>query len=211
MRTSTRTSWSPGGLAAGGDVAANSLEALRQVSIKRQRTQRYDIVSIGLHWLTAILVVVQVTIALIMTSLASGPAQNAFFYTHKSLGITLLLVVVFRVLWKILYPWPPLPSDVPHGQVMLSRTIHLLLYLTLLVMAISGYVFTAAGGYPVPFFGIAQLGGLIGKNPDLSEWLETVHVLSQWVLYALVSLHVLGAFYHLLVRKDGVFQRMWPT
>ena len=191
-------------------MAANSLEALRQTSIKRAQTERYDVVSIALHWLTVLLLLVQVPVALVMTSLTAGPTQNALFFTHKSVGVTLLLVVMFRLVWRVLNPWPALPADVPPAQATLARTNHVLLYATLLVMAVSGFVFTAAGGYPIPYLGVIELGGLIPKNPELSKWVETVHLLSQWVLYVLVGLHVAGAFYHLLVKKDGVFQRMWP-
>jgi cytochrome b561 len=103
-----------------------------------------------------------------------------------------------------------LPPDVPALQAAVARINHVLLYLALLVMAISGLVFTSAGGYPVPVFGIVDLTGLIAKNPQLSERAEAIHLTTQWILYVLVGLHVLGALHHLIVRKDGVFQRMLP-
>lgn len=191
-------------------MAAEALEARRKAALARQQIERYDIVSIVLHWLTVLLVLVQVAAGLTMTSLERGTVQNVLYFSHKSLGITLLLVVLFRLLWRIGHPWPALPEQVPRFQVMLARANHVLLYVTLLVMAASGFVFTATGGYPVPFFGLIDLTGILSKDTELSKWVQTVHLGSQWVLYALVALHAAGAFYHLLVRKDGVFQRMWP-
>jgi cytochrome b561 len=203
--------WSDGGSSSPEDgMATESLIRRRERSIKRLRERRYDGFSMVLHWLTALVVLVQVSIGLTMVALPAGAAQNALFYTHKSLGVTLLLLVLLRLLWRIARPWPPLPAEVPALQATVARINHALLYVTLLVMAISGLVFTASGGYPVPVFGIVDLTGMIAKNPALSERVETVHLATQWVLYALVGLHVLGAFYHLLVRKDGVFQRMLP-
>ncbi|WP_084507055.1 cytochrome b [Geminicoccus roseus] len=191
-------------------MAANALEARRQAALAREKIRRYDIVSIVLHWLTVLLVLVQIVAGLVMTDLERGTTQDVLYYTHKSVGIAVLLVVLLRLLWRIGHPWPPLPPDTPSAQAGLARLNHLLLYVMLLVMPISGFVFTAAGGYPVPFFGLVDLTGVIAKNPDLAKTAQWVHLSAQWVVYALVALHVLGALYHLVVRKDGVFQRMWP-
>ncbi len=191
-------------------MATESLIRQRERSIRRLHEQRYDGFSMVLHWLTVLVVLVQVIIGLTMVALSAGAAQNALFYLHKSLGVTLLLLVPLRLLWRIAHPWPPLPPDVPALQAAVARINHALLYVALLVMAISGLVFTSAGGYPVPVFGIVDLTGFIAKNPQLSERAEAIHLATQWVLYVLVGLHVLGALHHLIVRKDGVFQRMLP-
>ena len=136
--------------------------------------------------------------------------QNILYFVHKSVGVTVLLLVLFRLAWRIRHPWPPLPDEMPSGQILLARVNHVLLYTMLIVMPVSGFVFTAAGGFPVPYLGLIELSGLLPKNKDLSKAAEAVHLTAQWVIYALVALHVAGALYHLLVRKDGVFQRMLP-
>lgn len=172
---------------------------------------RYDGTSIVLHWVTALLVFTQVAFGVAMVGIGKGPAQDLLFNVHKSMGVTLLLLVLARIAWRLTHPWPPFPDVVPPAQARLARTNHVLLYAVLLVMAVSGFVFTAAGGYPIPYLGIIELSGLVPKNEAFSKAVEWVHVAGQWVVYALVLLHVAGALYHLLVRRDGVFRRMIPS
>jgi cytochrome b561 len=171
---------------------------------------RYDGISIGVHWLTVILVIVQVIAGITMVNIDRGWTQNVLYDVHKSVGVTLLLLVLFRLIWRVHHPWPPLPSGMPRSQVILARINHVLLYAMLIVMPVSGFVFTAAGGYPIPYLGLIELSGLVPKNESISKAANVVHLAGQWVVYALVGLHVMGALYHLFIRKDGVFQRMLP-
>ncbi|HET6467169.1 MAG TPA: cytochrome b [Geminicoccaceae bacterium] len=171
---------------------------------------RYDGVSIALHWLTVLMVLVQIGAGVTMEDVGRGPTQDLLYNLHKSLGILILLVVLLRLAWRWRHPWPPLPASMPRGQVVLARANHALLYATLLLMPVSGFVYTAAGGYPVPFLGLVELSGLVPRDEALSKAALAVHIVGKWTLLALLALHVAGALYHLLIRRDGVFQRMFP-
>ena len=177
----------------------------------RSDETRYDGISIAVHWLMALLVVVQVIAGVTMVRAGKGLLQNVLYDLHKSIGVTLLLLLLFRLIWRVRHPWPALPSSMARSQILLARANHVLLYAMLIVMPVSGFVFTAAGGYPIPYLRLVELSGLVPKNESLSKAALVVHLAGQWVVYALVGLHVAGALYHLLLRKDGVFQRMLPS
>jgi cytochrome b561 len=175
------------------------------------RPDRYDGTSIAVHWLTVLLVLVQVLAGVTMVNLVGrGPVQDLLYNLHKSAGVLVFLLVLFRLAWRWRHPWPPLPADMPRWQIVLARANHALLYAVLLVMPVSGFVFTAAGGFPVPFLGLVELSGLVPRHEALSKAALLVHLGGQFLVYALVALHVAGALYHLRIRKDGVFQRMAP-
>jgi cytochrome b561 len=169
-------------------------------------------VSITLHWLIAgLILLVQVPIGLIMVSLAQGAAQNVMFTTHKLVGITIFLLACFRLGWRLKEPVPSLPADMPDWQATLARINHVLLYAMLFWMPLNGFLYTALGGYPLPFFGLLDLGALIPDSKAAAGLFEAMHVYSQFLLYLLAATHVAGALHHRLQRRDGVFERMLPA
>jgi cytochrome b561 len=78
----------------------------------------------------------------------------------------------------------------------------------LFAMPVSGFLYTALGGFPVPFFMVYDLAQLVPENKPVAEVFKLTHLTLQWVLYAVVLLHVAGALQHHLVRKDGILRRM---
>lgn len=171
--------------------------------------RRWGTVSIGLHWAIALLILlVQVPAGLTMEAVGRGTLQNVLYNVHKTTGITILLLAVVRLGWRWAHPVPALPADLPTWQSALARSTHVLLYLLLFLMPISGFLYTAMGGFPVPYFGLYDLANLVPENKPLAEVFESVHVSLQYVLYAVVALHVGGALQHHFVRQDWVLRRM---
>lgn len=170
----------------------------------------YDTISRVFHWVTAGLVVVMVGAGLTMVQEIPRPTQNALFALHKSLGPFVLLVVCLRLAWRAFHPAPPLPASVPPGQARAAHAVHGLLYLALLVLPVSGYVFVTAGGYPIELFRALGIPPLLGKNEPVSHVAETVHQTAAFLLIGLILLHVAAALVHCFVRHDGVLARMWP-
>ena len=170
----------------------------------------YDTVSRVFHWLTVALVVVMVGAGLVMTQEVPRPVQNALFALHKSLGPFVLLVVCLRLGWRAFHRAPPLPAGVSGAQAGAAHAVHGLLYLLLLVLPVSGYVFVTAGGYPIELFRALGIPPLFGKNEGVSHVAENVHQAAAFLLIGLVLLHVAAALYHRLVLGDGILARMWP-
>jgi cytochrome b561 len=96
----------------------------------------------------------------------------------------------------------------PEWQSKLARTTHALLYIVLFAMPITGFLYTAMGGFPVPFFMVYDLARLVPENKPVAEVFKYAHLTLQFVLYVTVLLHVAGALQHHYVRKDGILRRM---
>lgn len=183
----------------------------RNVRLRRsgEEPRRYNGPAQAMHWLTAALMLAVLPLAWIATSLArEAPNKGIYFVLHKSVGLTILALAIARLLWRMVQPGPS-EADLPKGLATIAWVSQWLLYAVLLIMPLSGYLLSAYGGRPTPYFWLFNLPGL-EKDTDLHEIFERVHLLGQWVLYAFVLVHVAGALWHLAVRRDGVFDRMMP-
>jgi cytochrome b561 len=173
-------------------------------------TTRYTATAQWLHWIAALLMLATIPIAWQMHEMARGvPMRAVYFTVHKSLGITILLLTVARLIWLSRHPAPPFPLSWPRWSARLARATHVLLYVLLLGMPITGYVHSATGGHPVSYFGLFDLP-FFTQDDALSQVTLAVHLAGQWLLYALIVLHVLGAAWHVVVRRDGALDRILP-
>jgi cytochrome b561 len=181
----------------------------RRRAMKRNTEERWGSVSIGLHWtIAALILLVQVPAGLTMEAVGRGALQDALYNIHKTNGLVIFTLAVIRLAWRWSHPVPALPADLPTWQATTARVTHALLYLLLFAMPISGFLYTALGGFPVPFFGLYDLARLIPENKPASEVFKLVHLTLQYVLYAVAALHVAGALQHHFVRRDGILKRM---
>jgi cytochrome b561 len=177
--------------------------------MRRNTHERWGSVSIALHWtIAALVLLVQVPAGITMVAAGPGTLQNVLYNVHKTTGLTIFALAVIRLGWRLAHPVPALPADLPTWQATLARLTHALLYLVLFLMPMSGFLYTALGGFPVPFFGLYDLARLVPVNKPLGEVFKYVHLGLQFVLYAVVLLHVAGALQHHFVREDGVLRRM---
>ena len=177
--------------------------------MRRNTAERWGSVSIGLHWtIAALILLVQLPAGLTMEAVGRGPLQDLLYNVHKTNGLVIFTLAVIRLGWRWSQPVPALPADLPAWQRIAARTSHTLLYLLLFLMPISGFLYTAMGGFPVPLFGLYDLARLVPENEPLAEFFKGVHWTLQYVLYAVVALHVAGALQHHLIRRDGVLRRM---
>ena len=175
-------------------------------------TRRYTLTAQAFHWLTAALMFAILPIAWVMVNLPrEAPGREGLYDLHKSLGLTVVALVLVRLLWRARHHAPDLDRDMPRWERAAAFASHWLLYLVLVGMPVSGYVLSAAGGNRVDYFGLFDLPGL-PKNPAVREvgvWLH--EVTGQWLVYALIALHILATAWHVAVRRDGVLGRMLPA
>lgn len=177
--------------------------------------ERWSLLQRILHWTIAVLV-----LGLLAAGLTIGfygfdglkatfgeAATNALYRYHKTFGVIVLALMVLRFALRLAKPVPPYPPDMPGAIKTAAVGNHYALYGLILAQPVLGWLATGAGGYPVEFFGW-KLPGLIAKNKDLSEFLFEMHEIVAWIIIALLVLHISGALYHKLVRKDGVASRM---
>lgn len=170
----------------------------------------YTATARALHWIVALIVLGMIPAGKIMVEegLARG-LQDALFLFHKNAGVIVLLLMIVRLVWRWLNPPPPLPASVPVWQARAAHLTHVLLYALIFVMAISGYVRVIAGGFPLELPDALGLPRLLPKVESLGNAASTVHYLAHYAVIALIALHVGAALFHGIVRRDGVFSRMW--
>lgn len=163
-----------------------------------------------LHWLTVLLVLTTIPAGLVMVQEGLPRAlQNALFFYHKNVGPVILLVVVVRIALRVFLPHLPHPASLPRLQALAAETVHGLLYLALIAMALSGIVRVKAGGFPIELWD-PLFDGLISRNETLADTAKAFHGKAWIALVLLISAHVGAAALHGLVKKDGLFSRMWP-
>lgn len=182
---------------------------------------RYTSVAIGLHWLIATLAIGQIAGGLYMEGLPRSADAERFqlIQLHKSFGITILLLTLARLGWRLTHKPPPLPAAMPGWQRTLARGVHVLFYALLIGVPLGGWAMVSAsplaetvktylfGVIPWPhlplFDGVEDRRGLAH---DIAE----MHELGAKVMLALVVLHVGAAMKHWLMDGDGVLESMLP-
>jgi cytochrome b561 len=147
----------------------------------------------------------------VMLRVEPGALQNVLFNVHKNIGLVIFVLALVRVGWRLVNPVPSLPLDVPGWQARIAHSTHFLLYALLFSLPISGFLYTAFGGFPVPLLMIWDLGALVPASKPQAEVWQAIHFWSQWALYLVVALHVAGALQHHFVRDDEVLRRMLTT
>jgi cytochrome b561 len=175
---------------------------------------RYSASARLLHWLTALLIMVQIPLGVVMSY--RGNVLNLWNYTtdflysaHKSLGFVLLILVVIRLLVRMIAGSPPPEPGLERWQMRIARANHAGLYLLLLAVPALGW-FGASLFPALEVFGVISLPSISGADRAASDTVFTLHGLAALLLVALVALHVGAALHHHFIRRDGVLRRMLP-
>ncbi|HZV67659.1 MAG TPA: cytochrome b [Telluria sp.] len=173
--------------------------------------QRYTHTAMVFHWLIALLIVGTFSLGLVMTDIPGlTPTKLKYFSWHKWAGVTVLTLAALRLLWRLTNPAPAYPSGMPDWQQRAAHGLHVLLYVLIFAVPLSGYFYTLAAGVPVVYFGLVQLPLLIAPNPELKPLLKGLHYWLNMVLAGAVGLHVAAALKHHFIDRDGVMKRMLP-
>jgi cytochrome b561 len=172
---------------------------------------RYTRTAISLHWLIALIILAGFSLGLYMHDLPLSPQKLKYFSWHKWMGITVFLLAVVRVGWRLTHGAPALPDGMPEWQRRAAAASHGLLYLLILVIPISGWLYSSASGVPVVYLGLIPLPDLVAPNKALAEQLKLLHQTLNFTLAALVILHTAAALKHQFVDHDGLLARMLPV
>lgn len=183
--------------------------------------QRYTAVAIALHWIIAFCIIGLIAVGWTMenldTSTLDGRAQyQSIVQLHKSFGITVLLLSVARIVWRLMNPPPPEPP-MPGWQAFAANAVHLLFYGLIIVMPLTGWIMASASpAFETKYFGLfdARLPVLptlpLETREAVDETFESVHSALAWVIVGLLGLHVGAALKHHVVDRDGLLARMAP-
>ncbi len=186
------------------------IAGIASIPIRPMVTDRYTRVAMALHWLTALLIFCGLGLGLFMTGLEFSPTKFRLYAWHKWIGITVFLAAAARLAWRAGHAPPPLPPSTPAWQRLTAAWTHRLLYVLLLAIPVSGWIYSSATGISVVYLGLVPLPDLVAKDRELARTLLTVHQALNFTLATLVILHVVGALRHHFVDRDGTLARMLP-
>jgi cytochrome b561 len=162
-----------------------------------------------LHWLTALCMFVVIPVAWYMTTMdRHDPSRGNWINLHKSIGLTVLLLTLIRVVTKLAGGSPPLPQSIPAFEQTLAHIGHGLLYVILFAMPISGYINSYGGGHPVNWFWLFQVPAVVPQDKALGHLGSQVHYWLAYLTYVLIAGHVLAVVYHQLVQRIDILGRM---
>jgi len=163
----------------------------------RNAPEGYGLVAILLHWLVALLVIGLFSLGLWMVELNYyDPWYRSAPHIHKGTGVLLFVLVSCRLLWRFLNPTPVDEPDLGRVERLLAHASHLLLYLLLFAVMVSGYLIPTADGRPVDVFGLFEVPALLYGIPNQEDIAGQFHYLLALSLIGLASLHALAALKH---------------
>jgi cytochrome b561 len=170
---------------------------------------KYSTAAIALHWLTALLIVANLLLGLSMVPLPITPRKLYSYQWHKWIGITVFLLTCARLAWRVVHSPPP-PVAMAEWQRRAAAVSHLLLYALLLVIPVSGWLYSSSTGVQVVYLGLVPLPDLVPKDKALAEVLKAIHLILNFLLFALVCVHSAAALKHHFVDRDPALTRMLP-
>ena len=171
--------------------------------------QRYNTTAIIIHWLMAIMILGMIGLGFYMVGLEKGSAERSYFFAlHKSIGLTLALLAIFRLIWKIRSGSPSLPENLKPLEKKMATMVHHFLYLMLFLQPVTGYISSSFSGYKTKFWGI-PLPHWGWKDKDLNNLFTEIHEICAFTLIVLLVLHIAGVINHLYKKEGDVVRRMW--
>ena len=169
----------------------------------------YTLTARTLHWITATLVLINLPLGLVIANKWGGPMQDWLYNLHRSIGATVIPVILVRFLYRLTHRPPPLPADMPPIQQLAAHANHWLLYGLLIVQPFLGWIGTSAYPATIVVFGLFELPSIWPEDRAFSDQVFEVHEFIGYSIALLLCAHIGAALMHHLVRRDGVLQRMW--
>lgn len=175
-------------------------------------TDRYTNVAIALHWFLALGILGQIWLGFSLDDIPRGsPERSAWVNLHKSTGITLAVLILARLAWRIAHPPPPLPLAMPAWERVAARVSHALLYVCMVGAPLAGYVASNFSKFGVKYFGLVLLPPWGPDDKAIYAVFNTTHKVLALTLAGLILVHVAAALKHAFIDRDGVMRRMWPA
>lgn len=186
--------------------------------IAARPTPRYNAVAQALHWLLALALTVMIVLGLVMTHAGlARVTQFKLYQMHKSIGITVLIVALLRLLWRVTHRPPALPAHTAGWEKGAAHATHVVLYMLMIGMPLVGWAMVSVSPFNLPtvLFGLVpwpHVPGLasIPNKPYWESVAKVLHAYGAYLLIALVGLHALAALRHHFILRDEVLARMVP-
>src|SRR5258708_20191933 len=172
---------------------------------------RYTRTAMVLHWLIAFAVFGQIAFGWYLELIPLGaPPRAAVVNFHKSTGLVIGLLIVFRLAWRLTHTPPPLPESMPAWERSAARVNHVLLYACMLIMPAAGYTASNFSKFGVKLFNAVLLPPWGADDRDIYAFFNGVHVGTSLVFVTLIAIHVLAHLRHLVLPPPQHFPRLLP-
>jgi cytochrome b561 len=166
---------------------------------------KYGLISKFFHWVVAIILIIQIPLGFYLVDLDFGPERISIENIHIILGLTVFYITIIRLLNNILNPTPKLNTNSFAGQKFIARLNHILLYISILTITISGILKKLFNGEKLNLF-FKEIA--LKDNFELSEQFYEVHVLANYVLIGLITLHISAVIIHKIFFKENILKRI---
>lgn len=163
-----------------------------------------------LHWLMAILLFGLLALGFYMHDLPLSPDKLKLYSWHKWAGVTAFLLVAFRLFWRITHRPPALPESMPKIMQFAAHAGHLMLYVLMIAIPLSGWLMSSAKGFQTVYFGVLPIPDLLDKNKEVGDLLALVHKSLNLLFVAVLAGHIGAALKHHFIDKDDILTRMLP-
>lgn len=170
----------------------------------------YNGIAKTLHWLVFALMSGAFAVGFYMHDLPLSPGKLQLVSWHKWTGVTIFMLVLLRLAWRLLHPPPLQTAPMLYWQRRAAEAMHRVLYVLMMAMPLSGWLMSSAKGIQTVWFGLLPLPDLLAKNPPLGKALSEVHEALGFIILGFVAIHVLAALHHHLIVRDDVLARMLP-
>ena len=170
---------------------------------------RWGSIAQSLHWLMALAIIGNGVLGLIMVDMSRGMDKINTFAIHKSIGLSVLALLILRVCWRM-FDRRPRDEPMPRWQRLAAHATHGVLYLFMLAIPLSGWLYNSAHGNPLQWFKWFNLPALMEENESLAEIFGETHEILFWTLVVVLAAHAGGAFVHHWLERDNTLLRMLP-
>ncbi|NLA51781.1 MAG: cytochrome b [Alcaligenaceae bacterium] len=174
------------------------------------KTEHYTRTAIFMHWLIGLGMIGMLALGLYMVNMPFSPTKLQLYSWHKWAGMTLLILSIIRLAWRLSHPSPALPDSMGPLSRLAAHAGHWTLYILMLAIPLSGWLMSSAQGFPVVWFGVLPLPDLVAKNAELGNLLQNAHVILNYTLIVVLIGHIGAALQHHFIKKDTVLSRMLP-
>ena len=177
-----------------------------------ERGPRYSGVAMLFHWTIAALVIWNWRLAEAANEGGlSRAASQQTMGLHMAIGMTILILSVGRLLWRLTHKYPAMPSDISNWERVLGKTVHIIFYVLIIGLPLGAWVASSMDGEGIDFFGLFTIPALpVGQNEKLGHTIFEVHATGGMILIYLAGLHILAALKHTFWDKNGELFRLLP-
>ena len=172
---------------------------------------RYTPTAIALHWIVAALIIFNLCFGLYTVGLPLSPQKLKFFSWHKWVGVTVFLLVTFRLLWRLGHPAPALPAAMKPWEVAAAHASHALLYVLFFAAPLTGWLFSSAAGFQTVYLGVVPIPDLLSKNKEVADVIKVMHRWINYTMAAVIVVHAAAALKHHFIDHDDVLRRILPA